>query len=263
MTIPGAQHQHESAVASPLRFPPEPSAFTTVGERRSHGDARDRAYEEGDTICVLLVEDHTVVREGLRALIDREDDMELVGESASAADAVELEVFPDVVLTDLDLPDARGDAVVALLRSRFPRASVFVLSVVDHPATVQQVLAAGANGYLLKTGTANELFVGIRAVAHGETFLQPSLGVKLARWNGGGSGVDRPGGNRLSPREVKVLEMVAAGHTNAEVAALLGVSLRTVETHRARVLQKLGHPTRAELVRHAYELGLVGSGTSR
>jgi|GEM_PF-195865 len=214
-------------------------------------------------ISVAVIESQTVVREGLRVLIDAQADMQTVGEASSLRGASELDVEPRVVLTTLDLPDSRGDDVVAGLRRRFPGASVFVLSAVDHPAFVQQVLAAGANGYLPKTGTARELFEGIRAVAGGGTFLQPSLGVKLARWRDASSGVEGSGGAVLSPREVKVLGLVAVGHTNAEVAELLGVSLRTVETHRARLLQKLGRPTRAELVRFAYEFGLIGPPTDQ
>lgn len=211
-------------------------------------------------IGVMLVEGHTVVREGLTMLVDAQTDLRVVADAGSLGGALALDVQPDVLVASLDLPDGRGEDVVASLRQRFSGASVFVLSVVEHPAFVQQVLTAGASGYLLKTGTSHELFEGIRAVADGGTFLQPSLGVKLARWRDAGAGVDAPGGGVLSPREVRVLGLIAIGHTNADVAQLLGVSLRTVETHRARLLQKLGHPTRATLVRYAYELGLVGSG---
>lgn len=241
------------------RFVHSPGVLAPEG---TTGPGLPRRARSGAPIGVVLVEGQTVVRESLRCLIEQERDIDIVGEAGSAIDAVGLDADPDVVLTDLELPDARGDEVVTALRSRFERAAVFVLSVIDHPAAVQQVLAAGASGYLLKSGSADELFGGLRAVAQGESFLQPSLGVKLARWNGSGPGADVPGGTRLSPREVKVLGLVALGHTNAEVASLLGVSLRTVETHRARVLQKLNHPTRAELVRYAYDLGLIGSGTA-
>jgi len=243
-------------------FPVGPTPVPDATSTDPRSGAVERASEAGNNIGVLLVESHTVVREGLRALIDQEDDIEIVGEAGSVTDIEELDAAPDVVLTDLELPDARGDEVVSVMRRRFRDAAVFVLSTVDHPATVQQVLAAGASGYLLKTGSSHELLEGLRSVAQGEHFLQPSLGVKLARWNGSGPGADIPGGSRLSPREVKVLGLVALGHTNAEVASMLGVSLRTVETHRARVLLKLDHPTRAELVRYAHELGVIGSGTT-
>jgi len=212
---------------------------------------------------VAMVESHTVVREGLSMLVGAQSDLQVVGEAGSLGRALSLDARPDVLVASLDLPDARGEDVVASLRQRYAEAGVFVLSLVEHPAFVQQVLAAGAAGYLLKTGTSNELFEGIRAVADGGTFLQPSLGVKLARWRDAAAGIDTPGGGVLSPREVRVLGLIAIGHTNAEVAQLLGVSLRTVETHRARLLQKLGHPNRAILVRYAYELGLVAPGPAQ
>ncbi len=210
-------------------------------------------------IGVALVENHTMVREGLRVLIDGEDDMRVVDESDTLHNALDFRVAPRVIITSLELPDAHGDAIITTLRQRYPDASVFVLCVVDRPAFVQQMLAAGANGYLLKTAPAHELFDGIRAVAAGGTFLQASLGVNLSRWRDG-TGGEGLGEAVLSPREVRVLGLVALGHTNAEVATLLGVSLRTVETHRARLLMKLGRPSRAELVRYAHELGLIGPG---
>jgi len=226
------------------------------------GERSGNTSKSSVTIRVFLIERHTIVREGLRALLDRELDIDVIGEAASVSEAVGTDVQTDVVLTDLELPDARGDSVVAALRHRFGDASVFVLSRLDHPALVKQVLAAGANGYLSKTCTAGELLVGIRAVARGETFLQSSLGVQLARWSADGPGVVPFVGGPLSLKEVEVLAMVAVGHTNSEVAALLGMQLRTVEAHRERILQKLHQPTRAQLFQYAQQLGLIGYNTS-
>jgi two-component system response regulator NreC len=230
-------------------------APSNIGGRSDLGASPSR--RPGGRINVALVDSHTVVREGLRALIDGQDDLRVVDGAQTLRGALAFETSPDVIVTSLELPDAQGDVIITGLRQRFRDSSVVVLCVVDRPAFVQQMLAAGANGYLLKTASAHDLFDGIRAVAGGGTFLQASLGVMLARWRDG-TGGDGPGGNILSPREVRVLGLVAIGHTNAEVAALLGVSLRTVETHRARLLMKLGRPSRAELVRYATELGLIG-----
>ncbi|HLK42504.1 MAG TPA: response regulator transcription factor, partial [Thermoleophilia bacterium] len=199
----------------------------------------------------------TVVREALRSLLDTEEDFLVVATAATAADTLALGAEPDVVVTDVDLPDARGRQVVSSLRQSFQSASIFVLSGVDHPAWVQRIISAGADGYLLKTAPVDELLVGIRAVAQGQRYLQPSLGVELARWHGSGAEGSPGSTARLSPKEERVLQLLALGHTNSEIAAREGVSLRTVETHRARIMQKLGRRTRAELVRYAREAGLI------
>jgi two-component system, NarL family, response regulator NreC len=133
-----------------------------------------------------------------------------------------------------------------------PEVSILVLTLLNHPAKIQLVLAAGANGYLLKTAAATDLFTGIRCVAAGETYLQPSLGVELARWH-------RPRNTTLglSPKEEQTLRLIALGHANAEVAQLSGVSLRTVEAHRARITKSWDAGPRAELVQYARDAGIV------
>jgi two-component system response regulator NreC len=202
---------------------------------------------------VMLVDHRNVVREGLCALIDQQPDLVVVAQAASVDDAGRLDVRPDVIVADIDLPDARPDDVISGLRALFPRSPILVLTLVSQPATVQSVLAAGADGYLLqKTAATTELLTGIRALAGGESFLQPSLGVELAHWYR-----TRDSALGLSTKEQEVLRLVALGHTHREVARHCGVSLRTVETHRARIHQKLGRRTRAELVRYAREVGLI------
>lgn len=224
------------------------------------------AAEPATVIRVALVDDESVMRHGLCLLLEEQPDIDVVAQAGSLADAVALDLAPHVVVTDLELPDGRGKDVVAALRSRFADASVLVLARTRHPAKVRDAFAAGANGYLLKTAQPADLLVGVRAVAHGDSYLQPSVGVELARWSGtgsaGSSGAagEQPAPERLSPKEEEVVRLVALGHTNAEIAKKLGVSLRTVETHRARVLQKLGHPSRAELVVYAQRTGLIELG---
>jgi DNA-binding NarL/FixJ family response regulator len=209
------------------------------------------------TIGVLLIDDHVVVREGLRALLERQQGVTVVAEAGSVDDAVALDVRADVVVADLMLPDERGAEVVRRIKQRHPDAAVLVLTMVDNPTDVQMCLAAGASGYLLKETASTELVDAVRRVAAGSDYLQPSLGAALARWR------DTPGRVRaraiddLSEREREVLRLIALGHTNAEIASMLFVSVRTVENHRASVMRKLGLRTRAELVRHANEAGVV------
>jgi two-component system, NarL family, response regulator NreC len=211
----------------------------------------------GATIGVLLIDDHVVVREGLRALLERQEGVSVVAEAGSVDDAVALDVRADVVVADLMLPDERGAEVVRRIKQRHPDAAVLVLTMVDNPTDVQMCLAAGASGYLLKETASTELVDAVRRVAAGSDYLQPSLGAALARWR------DTPGRVRaraiddLSEREREVLRLIALGHTNAEIASMLFVSVRTVENHRASVMRKLGLRTRAELVRHANEAGVV------
>ncbi len=210
-----------------------------------------------ERISVLLMDDHVVVREGLRALLERQDDIDVMAEAGSVTEAVELEIEPEVVVADLVLPDDRGADVVRRLKERYPHAAILVLTMVDNPTDVQLCLAAGARGYLLKETASTELVDAVRKVAGGADYLQPSLGAALAKWRETPGRVHARAIDDLTPREREVLRLIALGHTNAEIATMLYVSVRTVENHRASVLRKLGLRTRAELVRHANEAGLV------
>lgn len=210
-----------------------------------------------DTISVLLMDDHVVVREGLRALLERQDDIRVIAEASSVAQAESLEVEPDVIVADLVLPDDRGADVVRRLRERHAEAAVLVLTMVDNPTDVQLCLAAGARGYLLKETASTELVDAVRKVAGGEDYLQPSLGAALAKWRDAPGKVRARASGDLSDREREVLRLIALGHTNAEIATMLFVSVRTVENHRSSLMRKLGLRTRAELVRHANDTGLV------
>jgi DNA-binding NarL/FixJ family response regulator len=210
-----------------------------------------------DRISVLLMDDHVVVREGLRALLERQADIRVVAEAGSVREALESDASPDVVVADLVLPDDRGADVVRRLRERHPDSAVLVLTMVDNPTDVQRCLAAGARGYVLKETASTELVDAVRTVAGGGDYLQPSLDAALAKWRETPGRVHARAIDELTPRERDVLRLIALGHTNAEIAAMLHVSIRTVENHRASVLRKLGLRTRADLVRHANEAGLV------
>jgi DNA-binding NarL/FixJ family response regulator len=209
----------------------------------------------GAAVTVVVLDDHPVVTVGLRVLLDRQPDLTVVGEAISLEEARALTADPDVIVADLVLGEDRGAEVVTTLRARFANAAVLVLTMVDDLDEVRSVLSAGARGYLLKDAAAADLVDAVRRVARGEEYLQPSVGVALARST---REETRPGAvASLSERELHVARLLALGHTNAEIADLLAVSVRTVESHRARVFDKLGVRTRAELVRTAVEAGLV------
>lgn len=209
----------------------------------------------GLPVRVLIMDDHRIVLDGLRLLLDRQPDMRVVGEALSvdAALALDIDPAPDVILADLVLGPTHGADVVADLRARFPVAAVLVLTMVDDSVVVKSVLSAGARGYLPKAAAGADLIDAVRRVARGEDYLHHSLGVALARADMGGS--QEP--VYLSDRETSVARLLALGHTNAEVADLLIVSVRTVETYRAQLFRKLGVHTRAELVCAALRTGLV------
>jgi DNA-binding NarL/FixJ family response regulator len=201
---------------------------------------------------VFVLDDHTVVRAGVRLLLDDEADLVVVGESSSVAEFVARPVDYDVVVADLILPDASGEQVVTAVRGHAPGANVLVLSMVDDVNAAALALRAGAVGYLTKDAAALELVDAVRSVAEGRRYLQPALGAQLAT-----AGVSAGRTAVLGDDELAVLRLLAHGHTNAEAARLLGVSLRTVESRRARRFGKLGVRTRAELFRYAADIGLL------
>ena len=206
-------------------------------------------------IQLALVDGQTIFREGLRALIEQEPDLEVVAHAASVQALEQWDVEPDVVVTEIALRDAAHDEVIERLRRRFHDAAIVALTVLDDLPTVRQVFAAGADGYVLKSANTTDLFAGVRAVARGDLYLQPSIGTAFAS----PQPVDRGTGevDGLTPKEIEVLKLLALGHTNAEIAALTGPSLRTIEAHRAHIQQKLDRHTRAELVRIAFDAGLL------
>ena len=209
----------------------------------------------GAPVRVVVVDDHRIVMEGLRLLLDGQPDMRVVGEARTldAALALEIDCTPDVIVADLVLGPAHGGDVVTALRARFPAAAVLVLTMVDDRAVVKSVLSAGARGYLSKAAAGADLIDAVRRVARGDDYLHHSVGVALAREEARGS--QEP--VYLSEREMSVGRLLALGHTNAEIAGLLIISVRTVETYRAHLFRKLGVRTRAELVRAALRTGLV------
>lgn len=215
-------------------------------------------------IRVLLADDHAVLRAGLRMLINAQGDMEVVGEAADGDEALRLarEARPDLVLMDLAMPGGGGIAATTRLRRECPKVRVLVLTMHDDVAYLRSALAAGAAGYVIKRAADSELLSAIRLTHRGETYLAPSLAgavVQEALGLAARGGEGRPPGDSLSEREREVLCLVAQGHTNQEVADRLFLSVKTVESYRARLMVKLGLKTRADLIRYALSTGLMTS----
>ncbi|MFZ5852591.1 MAG: response regulator [Actinomycetota bacterium] len=211
------------------------------------------------TTRVGLCDDHALVRGGLRRILDDEPDLQVVGEAGTAAEAVRLatEARPDVLVMDIGLPGVNGLEGARRVVQASPGTRVLMLTVHDDVAYLRQAFEAGAHGYLLKEAADVDLVAAVRAVAAGGQYVHPTLGAALlAAEQTMGHRMAGPGGE-LSERETQVLARIALGYTNAEIARELYLSVRTVETHRAHVHQKLGARTRAELVRFAREAGLL------
>ena len=211
------------------------------------------------SIRVLIVDDHAVVRAGLKLLVDAEDDLEAVGEAGSAREAVfeARTTKPDVVLMDVMMPEQSGLKVVPQLVKEHPEATVLVLSMQDDPRYVREAFEAGASGYVLKEAADAELVAAIRDVAAGGRYVHPELGARLVAAETAER--RRAEDDPLSDREREVLRLLALGHTNQEIAKELYISVRTAETHRAHIMQKLRLSSRAELVRYALSEGLLES----
>jgi two-component system response regulator NreC len=210
-------------------------------------------------IGVLVADDHAVVRSGLRMLIDAQDDLETVGEAGTGDEAVRLAraLKPDVVLMDVVMPGKSGIEVMPAVREVAPETKVLVLSMQDDPRYVHEAFSAGASGYVLKEAADSEVVGAIRAVAAGNRYVHPALGARLVAAEAAARRKEEE--DPLSEREREVLRLLALGHTNQEIAKTLYISVRTAETHRAHIMQKLRLSTRAELVRYAISEGLLES----
>ncbi len=208
-------------------------------------------------VRVLIVDDHAVVRAGLRLLLEAEAGIEVVGEAGDAQEALAASrsLEPEVVLMDVVLPGPSGVEATRELLAERPQAKVLVLSMQDDPGYVRQAFEAGASGYVLKEAVDAEVVAAVREVAGGGRYLDPSLGARLAA----AEARERVRAERdpLSEREHEVLRLLALGHTNQEIARMLAISVRTAETHRAHIMQKLRLESRAQLVRYALEEGLL------
>ena len=211
-----------------------------------------------DSLRVVLADDHAVVREGLKVLLNTQPDIEVIGEVADgeAAWRAAKELAPDVLVMDLSMPLLGGADATARVRRDCPAVRVLALTVHEEPLYLTQLLRAGASGYVLKRAAASELVQAVRTVASGGTYIDPSLaGAVVEGYLDARAAAERPAHEALSEREREVLERIARGFSNKEIAAELGLSVKTVETYKARVAEKLSLRTRVDIVRYAARQG--------
>jgi len=219
-------------------------------------------------IQILIADDHAIFRAGLRMLINAEPDMEVTGEAGNGREALRKarELQPDVSLMDITMPESSGLQALEQLRQVCPHTRVLVLTMHEDPAYVRAVLAGGGSGYVPKRAAHSDLLAAIRAVYQGRTFVDPTLAAGLMQdllERGAFPGPAGGGASRslLSPREREALLLLAQGYTNQEAAKRMLVSVKTVETYRARITQKLGLHSRAELTRYAFVSGFLAPDT--
>ncbi len=212
-----------------------------------------------EQIRILIADDHAIVRSGVRALLEAEPDITVVGEAEDGAQAIALTeaLQPDVVLMDIAMPEVDGLEATSQIKARWSEVQVLVLTMHRSEAYFFEMLKKGASGYILKAAQTSALIEAVRVVARGEVFLYPSLAQKLVRDYlnlAGGTSVVDP---QLSPRENEILQLLIEGHTNKEIAEKLVVSLSTVHSHRNNLMQKLGLSSRSELIQYARRRGML------
>ncbi len=213
-----------------------------------------------EKIRILLADDHTILREGIRNLLDEEPDMEVIGEAEDGRAAVQLasELKPDVVIMDIAMPLLNGVEATRQIKRECPESEILVLTMHDNEEYIRQVLAAGALGYVLKYAAASELFGAIRSVRRGEAVLSPAI-TRLViedflRWANIQPDYTP---NGLTQREREVLQLVAEGYTNKEISQILTISIKTVQAHRANLMQKLDLHDRGELIKYAIQKKII------
>jgi two-component system response regulator NreC len=209
-------------------------------------------------IRVLIADDHAVVRAGLRALLSSAPDLDLVGEASGGVEAVELAVklLPDIVVLDLSMPDLDGISAVRQIKASCPQTRLVILTVHEDDALLRAAVKAGASGYILKRAAEAELISAISMVMRGDLYVDPAMIRSIlseTQVRQSAPETIEP----LTPREIEILKLIVQGYTNRQMAEELGISIRTVEGHRANVLEKLGLQSRVELVRYAKQHGLI------
>lgn len=210
---------------------------------------------------ILIVDDHAIVREGVRMILAQESDLEVVGEAGDGQQALELteRIRPDVVIMDISMPGMGGIEATQTVRAKHPEVQVLVLTMHEDESYVFQLLRAGAAGYVLKRAAAQDLVQAVRAAAKGEAFLYPSVARKVVEdyLRRVETGEERERYDGLTTREKEILTLIAQGLSNQQIAEKLFISIKTVQTHRAHILEKLALHDRTELVRYAIRKGLI------
>lgn len=212
------------------------------------------------TTRLFLVDDHAVIRSGLKMLLENEQDMEIVGEAENARDAIQDAILlkPDVILMDIGLPDMSGIEATRELKKRMPDTSIVALTIHEDEEYFFKMLEAGASGYVPKRAAPEELLTAIRAAANGQVYLYPSLAKLLVRdYLSGGRPASEQNASELTDREQEVLTYLAEGANNEEIAVALVISPKTVARHRENIMRKLNLHSRAELVRYAIRKGII------
>jgi len=213
-------------------------------------------------IRVLLAEDHTIVRKGLRALLESEADIEVIGEAENGREAVAKvqQLLPDVVLMDITMPALNGLEATRQIKKRFPGVKVLILTMHADEEYVFQILRAGASGYVVKKAAPTELVLAIEAIYRGDSFLSPSISRKvIEEYIRQAEGVAKNSYDKLTNREREVLQLIAEGHSTPEIAELLHISPKTVRAHRAHLMDKLNIHSTAGLTRYAIRKGVISS----
>jgi DNA-binding NarL/FixJ family response regulator len=207
------------------------------------------------TIKILLADDHTIVRQGLKLILSAHADLQVVGEAANGREAVEMaeKLRPDIVLMDVAMPELNGIEATRKMMEANSRIRILVLSMHKESVYVREILRAGARGYILKDAIDTELLSAVRSVARGDGYISPAVsGALIDNFQKSGNPVDA-----LSPREREVLQLIAEGKTNKEIATKLNLSVYTVDSHRGKIMEKLNLHSTGELVRFAMKNGLV------
>ncbi len=214
-----------------------------------------------DKIKVLVVDDHAIMRDGIRALLDLHDDIEIIGEASDGREAIEKarELAPDVIVMDIAMPGMDGLDATHRIRKKSPKAKVLILTQYNNKEYILSAIKAGAAGYVPKRALGSELVSAIRAIYRGDSFLYPSAATALIRDYL--HQVEEEPYDRLTGREREILKLIAEGHTSREIADMLFISLKTVLGHRAKIMEKLDIHNRTELIKYAMRKGLVSMDT--
>ncbi len=213
----------------------------------------------GKPVRVILADDHTLVRAGIRALLEKLPNVQVLAEASDGREVLELAQThaPEVILMDIAMPGLNGLEATARLFKELPKVRVIILSMHSNEEYVARALRAGAAGYLLKDAGTSELEAAIRAVVRGESFLSPAVSTRAVAGGSRGGGEGPTALEALTPRQREVLQMIAEGHSTKGVAAVLGLSVKTAESHRTQLMQRLGIHEVAGLVRYAMRTGLI------
>jgi len=211
-------------------------------------------------IKVVVADDHTILRQGIKALLDNQEEIEVVGEAKDGREAIKAieELSPDVILMDIAMPGLNGLEATRRIKKKFPKTKVVVLTMHTNEEYIFQILNAGADGYLVKETAFQDLISAINSVHRGEAFMSPSISKKvMTDYIQRAQGEERVGFDTLTTREREILQLVAEGNSNKKIAEVLFISPKTVETHRAHIMDKLNIHDRAGLIKYAIRKGMI------